>query len=89
MTAVQLKLKDVQGEVVGNIEVSDDVFGAPVNTALVHQVMVGQLANARQGTASTKRGAGCPEAEPSLGPRNIPAAHGWGLFALPRREAEG
>lgn len=38
----------------GNVEVRDDVFGVPQNAALVHQVMVGQLANARQGTARTK-----------------------------------
>ena len=36
------------------IQVRDDVFDVPMNPALVHQVMVGQLANARQGTASTK-----------------------------------
>jgi len=40
--------------VVGNVDVRDDVFGVPMNQALVHQVMVGQLANARQGTAATK-----------------------------------
>ena len=51
---MRLKLRDVQGKVVGDVEVRDDVFGVPMNPALVHQVMVGQLANARQGTASTK-----------------------------------
>ena len=47
-------MKNVQGQVVDTVDVRDDVFGAPMNPALVHQVMVGQLANARQGTASTK-----------------------------------
>lgn len=42
------------GEVVKHIEISDDVFAVPVNQAVVHQAMVRQLANARQGTASTK-----------------------------------
>lgn len=51
---MQLKLRNVQGEIVGDIDVRDDVFGMPMNTALVHQVMVGQLANARQGTVQTK-----------------------------------
>jgi len=51
---LKLKLKNVNGQVVGDIDVRDDVFGVPMNTALVHQVMVGQRANARQGTASTK-----------------------------------
>ena len=39
---------------VGEIDVSDEVFSVPINEALIHQVMVGQLANARQGTSSTK-----------------------------------
>ncbi len=51
---MELKLRNIQGEVIGNVEVSDRVFDAPMNEALVHQVMVGQLANARQGTAKTK-----------------------------------
>ncbi len=42
------------GEVVKHIELSDAVFAVPFNQAVVHQAMVGQLANARQGTASTK-----------------------------------
>jgi large subunit ribosomal protein L4 len=42
------------GEVVDNIEISDDVFGVPFNEAVVHQAVVRQRANARQGTASTK-----------------------------------
>lgn len=36
------------------MDVSDAVFGVPMNEALVHQVMVGLRANQRQGTASTK-----------------------------------
>ena len=51
---MDLNVRDIQGKVIGTIEVRDDVFGLPMNTAPVHQVMVGQLANARQGTASTK-----------------------------------
>lgn len=42
------------GEVVKHIDISDDVFALPVNEAVVHQAVVRQLANARQGTASTK-----------------------------------
>ena len=38
----------------GEIDVRDDIFGVPEKLALVHQVMVGQLANKRQGTAKTK-----------------------------------
>ncbi len=36
------------------MEISDQVFGVPFNEGVVHQAMVRQQANARQGTASTK-----------------------------------
>jgi len=36
------------------IELPDEVFDVPLNVALIHQVVVGQLAAARQGTHSTK-----------------------------------
>jgi large subunit ribosomal protein L4 len=51
---VQLPVYNLSGEVVRQIEVSDQVFGTPFNEAVVHQVMVGMRANARQGTSSTK-----------------------------------
>ena len=51
---MRLPVRNIQGRVVETVEIRDDVFGAPENKALVHQVMVGQLANARQGTASVK-----------------------------------
>ena len=49
-----MSLKNARGEVVGSIEVSEEVFGVPFRPALVHQVMVGHLANRRVGTHSTK-----------------------------------
>jgi len=51
---VQIPVYNISGEEVRKIEISDAVFGVPFNEAIVHQVMVGQQANARQGTASTK-----------------------------------
>jgi len=51
---VQLPVYNRSGEVVRQIDVSDAVFGVPMNEALVHQVMVGLRANQRQGTSSTK-----------------------------------
>jgi large subunit ribosomal protein L4 len=51
---MKLKLRNLQGQDIGEIDVRDDVFDVPMNQALVHQVMVGQLANARQGSAATK-----------------------------------
>ncbi|MDO8578483.1 MAG: 50S ribosomal protein L4 [Dehalococcoidales bacterium] len=51
---MQLPVHNHAGEVVDQIEVSDYVFGVPFNNALVHQAMVSQMANARQGTADSK-----------------------------------
>ena len=51
---VELELRNISGEVTGSIEARDDVFGAKLNPALIHQALVGQLANRRQGTAKTK-----------------------------------
>jgi len=44
----------LNGEVVEQIELSQAIFALPFNDAVVHQAMVRQLANERQGTASTK-----------------------------------
>ena len=44
----------LNGEVVDQIELSPAVFDIPFNGAVVHQAMVGQLANKRHGTVSTK-----------------------------------
>jgi len=51
---VDIAVYNLKGEVIKHIDVSDDVFGVPANEALLHQAMVRQLANARQGTADTK-----------------------------------
>jgi large subunit ribosomal protein L4 len=37
-----------------SIELPSEIFDAPTNVALIHQVVVAQLAAARQGTAATK-----------------------------------
>ena len=49
-----IKIMNINGEVVGEQQLSDAVFGAPVHVSAMHQVVVAQLANARQGTACTK-----------------------------------
>jgi large subunit ribosomal protein L4 len=43
-----------EGSKIGEIDLNDSVFGAEVKEALLHQVVVMQLANKRRGTASTK-----------------------------------
>src|ERR671913_2098691 len=49
-----LPVKDMTGNQTGQIEVRDEVFGAPVNKPLMHQALVRQLSNARLGTHKTK-----------------------------------
>jgi large subunit ribosomal protein L4 len=51
---LKLRLYDAQGKSLGHIDVLDGLFDARPNPALVHQVVVGQQANARQGTVGTK-----------------------------------
>src|SRR6201994_4279769 len=45
---------DLNNKVVGSIELSDAVFGAPVNKALLYESVRHYMAGQRRGTASTK-----------------------------------
>ena len=47
-------LYNMEGAKTGSMEVSDAIFAAEVNNAVLHQVVVNYLANQRQGTQSTK-----------------------------------
>jgi large subunit ribosomal protein L4 len=51
---VEVPVYSLKGEVVEQIELNPAIFAIPFNEAVVHQAMVRQLANGRQGTASTK-----------------------------------
>ncbi len=51
---MQVPVYNLAGETVDHIEINEHLFGVPFNQTVVHQVMLGQRANARQGTASTK-----------------------------------
>jgi large subunit ribosomal protein L4 len=44
-----------QGDIVGEVQISDELFDTPMNLGLVHQAVIRQRANARAGTASTKQ----------------------------------
>jgi len=50
----KVDLVNIKGEVVGEITLSDDIFGVKVNEAAMHMAVVNQLANRRQGTQSAK-----------------------------------
>jgi large subunit ribosomal protein L4 len=51
---MQVPVYNIQGEQVSEVELRDDIFAAPINQAVMHQALVRQLANARQGTHKTK-----------------------------------
>ena len=50
----QTTLYDKTGASVGNVELNDELFAAPVNVAVLHQVVTAQLAGRRMGTHDTK-----------------------------------
>lgn len=50
----KVSVYNIEGKVVGDMELNDAVFGVEVNTHLEHQAVVLQLANKRQGTQSAK-----------------------------------
>ena len=51
---MQVPVYNLAGEVAKHTKINDQVFAVPFNQAVVHQAVVRQRANARQGTANTK-----------------------------------
>jgi large subunit ribosomal protein L4 len=49
-----VKVRNLKNKEVGEVELSDKVFGAEYNEGLVHAAVRNYLANGRQGTAKTK-----------------------------------
>jgi large subunit ribosomal protein L4 len=54
MAAQKIDVKTPDGKVDGSIDLPAELFDAPANIALMHQVVTAQRAAARQGTHSTK-----------------------------------
>ena len=52
--AVKIDVKTPAGKTEGSVELPAELFDAPANIALLHQVVTAQLAAKRQGTHSTK-----------------------------------
>jgi large subunit ribosomal protein L4 len=52
---MKLDVVNIDNKIVGEVELEDAIFKAPVNEPVMHQVVRMQLANRRRGTASTKR----------------------------------
>jgi len=51
---MRVPVKNMNGKQVGEVELNDAVFAAPINTSVMHQALVRQLSNARLGTHDTK-----------------------------------
>jgi len=51
---MQVQVRNMAGETVGEAELRDDIFGLEPHEAVMHQAVLRQLANARLGTADTK-----------------------------------
>jgi large subunit ribosomal protein L4 len=49
-----VKVHNLKNEEVGDIELSDAVFGAELNESLIHAAVKNYMANGRQGTSATK-----------------------------------
>jgi large subunit ribosomal protein L4 len=50
----QTVLYDRTGATIGNVELSESLFGTPINAAVLHQVVLAQLAGRHLGTHDTK-----------------------------------
>jgi large subunit ribosomal protein L4 len=51
---MQMQVRTISGSSAGSVELDDRVFGIEPNRAVLHQAVVAQLANRRQGTHETK-----------------------------------
>ena len=49
-----VEVRNLKNESVGELELKDEVFGQPLNEALIYDAVRNYLANQRQGTAKTK-----------------------------------
>lgn len=54
MAGIKINVITPDGKKSGSVELPAELFDAPANIALMHQVVIAQLAAARQGTHSTK-----------------------------------
>ena len=49
-----VKVRNMKNKEVGDVELSDAVFGAELNESLIHSALINYQANGRQGTSATK-----------------------------------
>jgi len=51
---METNIYNQKGEVIGKVQLPEEIFGVKLSKDLLHQVAVSQMANRRQGTAHTK-----------------------------------
>ncbi len=49
-----VKVRNLKNKEVGEVELSDAVFGVELNESLIHTAVTNYMANRRQGTSATK-----------------------------------
>ena len=79
---MDLQVKDISGKVVGSVAADDTVWSAEKNDALLHQAVVAQQANLRQGTQDTQT-----RAEVSYSTRKLRSQKGSGRARLGSRKS--
>ena len=78
-------LYNMAGEQVGEVELSEAVFGIEPNETVLHAAIKNHLANCRQGTQSAlTKGRGVLRQPPSPGARRAPAAPAQGSTRAPQ-----
>lgn len=79
---MELQVRDISGKVIGNVDADDTIWGAEQNNALLHQAVVAQQSNLRQGTQDTQT-----RAEVSYSTRKLRAQKGTGRARLGSRKS--
>lgn len=51
---MRVPIHNIAGEIVGEVELPEDIFGVPISVPVMHQALVRQQANAHLGTHKTK-----------------------------------
>ena len=69
-------LYNMEGAAIGEIELSDELFGAEINVAAMHLVVRSILANKRQGTQSARPARKCAAAAARSIAKRVPATPG-------------
>ena len=80
----KVDLFNMNGDVVGEIQLADEIFGSEnINETVIHQVVKQQLANKRQAHSLQRPALKSAAAERNLTDKRVPAEQDRALSALP------